>query len=286
MSGVSTGGFATPQCPMCRHLGSLYRFGVTRANERQRALLKGFLETNQKFLSGSHRPAADQRLSLLKLQLSGRICNYCPRIRHLPVALMQMITQMGYVVVATPNVPAAAADLADIVGLKVTTRSDDAILLSSNARSCEVAFVQAHDGGIRAIGLEASDAASVDEISRRVVSEGCTVIADKPSIPKVQRAVRFRSKFGPIIEVHTPVEREALKPMNNPGARARRLDHVNVRVNDPHGFYEFMTRVLGMRLSDRTADYSRAWYRAADGFHHTIAAGPGEGLHHYGFDAH
>lgn len=91
--------------------------------------------------------------------------------------------------------------------------------------------------------------------------------------------------FVPIIDVHTPVARETRKPKNNPGAHVRRLDHVNIRVGDPRGFHEFMTKVLGVRRSDQTEDYSQAWYRGGDGFHHTVAAGPGEGLHHYGFDA-
>jgi len=196
-----------------------------------------------------------------------------------------LIAQMGYIVIATPDLEAAAEDLVDILGLRISGRFDDRILLSSNSRSCEVAFVHSHYRGIRAVGLEAPDVAAVDEIARRVTSEGCTILDDKPSIPRVKRAVRFRSLFGPILEVHTPVARESLKPMNDPGVHARRLDHVNIRVSDPHAFHEFTTKVLGMRLSDRTDDYSRAWYRAGDGFHHTIAAGPGEGLHHYGFDA-
>ena len=55
--------------------------------------------------------------------------------------------------------------------------------------------------------------------------------------------------------------------------------------NDPRAFHDFLTSFLGMKLSDRTTNFERAWYRAEDGFHHTIAAAPGEGIHHYGFDA-
>lgn len=42
-----------------------------------------------------------------------------------------------------------------------------------------------------------------------------------------------------------------------------------------------------MKLSDRTADDGFRWYRGADGYHHTIAMGPGaSALHHYAFDLH
>ena len=103
-----------------------------------------------------------------------------------------LIAQMGYIVIATPDFEAAAADLVDILGLRISGRLDDRILLSSNSRFCEVAFVRSHYRGIRAVGLEAPDVAAVDEIARRVTSEDCTILDDKPSIPRVKHAVRFR----------------------------------------------------------------------------------------------
>ena len=43
-----------------------------------------------------------------------------------------------------------------------------------------------------------------------------------------------------------------------------------------------------MKLSDRTADNAGRWFRAEDGFHHTVALVASEGLrmHHYAFDHH
>lgn len=196
-----------------------------------------------------------------------------------------LIRQMGYVVVATPKLEACAADLTDIVGLQIRGRTDTTILMSSNARQCEVAFMQAQGPGIRAVGLEAVDRAAVEEVLRRAKSENLTILNDTPSVPGIDRAVRFRTPFGPIFEVHTPSPRDTAPQHTRLPIRARRLDHVNLRVNDPRGFHDLLTGTLGMRLSDRTEDFGRAWYRAADGFHHTVAAGIGSGLHHYGFDA-
>jgi catechol 2,3-dioxygenase-like lactoylglutathione lyase family enzyme len=196
-----------------------------------------------------------------------------------------LIRQMGYVVVATPELEACAADLTDIVGLQVRWRNETSLLMSSNARQCEVAYVQAASPGIRAVGLEAVDGAAVAEILRRAKSENLTILDDKPLVPGIERAVRFRTPFGPIFEVHTPSPRDDAPAHHRPPTRARRLDHVNLRVNDPRGFHDLMTGLLTMRLSDRTEDFGRAWYRAADGFHHSVAAGLGSGLHHFGFDA-
>ncbi len=197
-----------------------------------------------------------------------------------------LVRQMGYVVVLTPDVAGSAGDLADIVGLRMTSRSPDRILMSSNTRTCEVAFMAGAKSAIRAVGLEVQDGAAVDEIARRAASDGCRILDDTPSLDIVERAVRFATPFGPVFEIHTPVPRDKPQPINAPNTHSKRLDHANLRVNDPRAFHDFATGTLGMQLSDRTEDYSRAWYRCGDGFHHTLAAGQGNGLHHYGFDAH
>jgi catechol 2,3-dioxygenase len=198
-----------------------------------------------------------------------------------------LIRQMGYVAVATPDPQGSAKDLSDIVGLSITRETADAVHLTSNRKACEVAFVKGDSPGIRAVGLEAIDEAAVDEILVRAGADNIEILSDTPLVDRARRAVRLRTPFGPILEVHTPVERRPEQGPNllSDGRHARRLDHVNLRVNDTRAFYDFMTSFLGMKLSDRTTNFERAWYRAEDGFHHTIAAAPGEGIHHYGFDA-
>ncbi|HWV41522.1 VOC family protein [Pseudorhodoplanes sp.] len=200
--------------------------------------------------------------------------------------MTHLIRQMGYVVIATPDPEGSARDLADMTGVRITHRAADAAFVSSNARYCDVAYLRDARRGIRAVGLEAMDDDAVDEVYRRAKSEGLTILDDKPLLPKVRRAVRFATPFGPIFEVHTPIEREPIDPAKFNAARVRRLEHVNLRASDPKGFHDLVTRLLGMKLSDRTTGYERAWYRCADGYHHTFACGPGDGLHHYAFDAH
>lgn len=200
--------------------------------------------------------------------------------------MTHLIRQMGYVVIATPDPDGSARDLAYMTGVRITHRAADAAFVSSNARYCDVAYLRDARPGIRAVGLEAMDDDTVDEVHRRAKSEGLTILDDKPLLPKVRRAVRFATPFGPIFEVHTPIEREPIDPAKFNAARVRRLEHVNLRASDPKGFHDLVTRLLGMKLSDRTTGYERAWYRCADGYHHTFACGPGDGLHHYAFDAH
>ena len=148
-----------------------------------------------------------------------------------------LIRQMGYVVVATPDPQGSARDLSDIVGLRVTHESAGAVHLTSNAKTCEVAFVKGDRPGIRAVGLEAVDEAAVDEILARAKSDRLDILSDTPLVDCAKRAVRIRTPFGPIVEVHTAVERQQHRGPNllSNGQHVRRLDHVNLRVNDPAG---------------------------------------------------
>jgi catechol 2,3-dioxygenase-like lactoylglutathione lyase family enzyme len=192
---------------------------------------------------------------------------------------------MGQITLATPDPEGSARDLAEIVGLKITRGEADAYFLSSNERSFEVVYARSSQPGILAVGLEAMNADAVGEVFRRVRAEGLEVIDDRPIWPEIAHGFRFRTPFGPIFEIHTPVPRDQATRHIGTGSRPRRLEHVNVRVADTHGFRDLLTGVLGLKISDRTTNDELAWYRAWDGYHHTIAVGLGSDLHHYAFDA-
>ena len=116
-----------------------------------------------------------------------------------------------------------------------THESAGAVHLTSNAKACEVAFVKGDRPGIRAVGLEAVDEAAVDEILARAKADNLEILSDVPLVDCAKRAVRIRTPFGPILEVHTAVERQQHRGPNllSNGHHVRRLDHVNLRVERP-----------------------------------------------------
>ncbi|WP_425640208.1 VOC family protein [Agrobacterium radiobacter] len=199
-----------------------------------------------------------------------------------------LIRQMGHVVISSPDPVGAAKDLCDVVGLRITEQEGDRVYLSSNDRHHEVTYVKG-DGKAIACGLEAVSPDAVDEVKRRALSDELTVLDDTPLGKHYDKAVRLIAPGGSIFEVHTPIARNQPRRYNysTPGARPRRIEHINSFAPDTQAFGEFCEKVLGMKLSDQTGEDGLRWYRAEDGFHHTIAMGPGEsGLHHYAFDLH
>lgn len=196
-----------------------------------------------------------------------------------------LIRQIGVLTFATPDPEAAAADLGQVLGLRLTSSDPNLSELTSNGRSCEVAYLPGEETGVVSVGLEAVDTSAVDEALRRVVSENLEVLRDVPRLPGVERSFTFCTPFGPIFEVHTPVPRAEVPLYHYNPPRLTRFDHCTLRSSDPQGFHDLVTKLLGLRLSDRTENFSNAWYRAGDGYHHALSAGTGSGLHHYGFAA-
>jgi len=199
--------------------------------------------------------------------------------------MAQLIRQMGHVALTVPDPEVSAQDLVEITGLKITGRSDGRVYLSSNQRHHEVSYRSGPTAAVEAIGLEALDVAAVDEVARRLKAEGIEILDDRPLDPFMERAVRFLTPFGMIIEVHSAVVRTERQRHVGAGSRPKRIEHVNCNVSDTLAARDFFTGVLGLELTDRTSRDEFLWFRAWDNYHHTIAIyqGPPK-LNHYAFD--
>ena len=197
-----------------------------------------------------------------------------------------LIRQMGHVVISSPDPMGAAKDLCDVVGLRITEVDGDDVYLSSNNRHHEVTYTKG-DGRAVALGLEAISAEAVDEVASRAKTDGLDILDDRPIGKHYDRAVRIVAPGGAIFEIHTPIARDQDARYLGGCARPKRIEHINAFAPDTAAFGEFCEGTLGLKLSDMTEDDQFRWYRAQDGFHHTVAMGPGPStLHHYAFDLH
>jgi len=200
--------------------------------------------------------------------------------------LSYLIQQMGHVVISSPDPLGAAKDLQETVGLRISEQDGETVYLTSNNRHHEVTYVKGAGKAV-ALGLEAVSAEAVDEVYKRAKSDGLTILSDKPIGKHYLRAVTLVAPGGAVFEVHTPIARNQPERYLGGGPRPRRIEHINAFSPDTAAFGDFCAKTLSMKLSDRTSDDGFRWYRGADGYHHTIALGPGaSALHHYAFDLH
>ena len=184
--------------------------------------------------------------------------------------MTHLIRQIGTLSFATPDLDASISDMVDIVGMKLVERTDTTAFLTCNRRRAEIVFVQAAEAAVLSVGLEAVTRDAIDEVLARALAEHYQVLHERPSVPGTERSVTIISPDGLAFEIHTPVPRDQPSRYLRRGARPRRLEHVNVQVPDAKGVGEAMSRIFGMKLSER-AGYEFIFYRSQDGYHHTVA---------------
>ena len=175
--------------------------------------------------------------------------------------MVHLIRQMGHVAFTVPNPDISAQDLVELTGLKITGRRNGTVYLSGNQRHHEISYRPGPQAVVEAIGLEAMDAACVDEVRRRLQSDGIRILDDRPLDPFMERAVRFVTPFGAVFEVHSPVTRDQAQRHIGAGSRPRRIEHVNFSASDTLVARDFLVGTLGMELTDRTSQDDFLWFR-------------------------
>ena len=198
-----------------------------------------------------------------------------------------LIRSMGHLALQTPDLKAAVFEAENICGLSVVSRSNERVVVSSNKRRGEISYMRGDKPAALAVGLEALGRSEIDQIVKRLKSNGLEIISDLPLAPGAEYGVRFSTQWGHVFEIHTPVPRDQKMGYSTAGVRPHRLDHASLNTPDTEGLRDLIVDVLGMRLSDRTDGNEFMWFRAADGMHHSLgvvrAAVPS--LHHYSFEA-
>lgn len=197
-----------------------------------------------------------------------------------------LVQKLGYVSLGVKDLDRAAEDVVKISGARVTERSDQRVLISSNRRRAELVLHAALDNGFGGVGLEAVNPDAIDEAKRRAIAAGLRIVSEKPLLEFVEKAVSFQTSVGHVIEIHTPVPSDLPVRYSGPGVHPTCLDHVNIATIAPEKTAEELQQVLGLRLSERDVAATIMFLRGADGRHHTVALTREEksGLHHYSWE--
>jgi len=200
--------------------------------------------------------------------------------------MTHLINQMGHVVLETPDLEASVAEATNLLGLRVTSRDKEKAVLTSNTRRGELTYVVGPQAAIQSFGLEAINESALSLAWGRVTGAGYDIVSETPRAPGASKGFVFRSPFGHAIEVHTAVPRDQPADYLTSGVRPKRLDHVNIMVEQPRAMQDLLADLFGMELSDTSDNEEFIFMRAADLYHHTVAIIKGRpGLHHVSFEA-
>jgi len=200
--------------------------------------------------------------------------------------MKQLVFAMGHVKLNTTDVEALVKDSTDVLGLRVTQRTDTEVWLSSNGRAAEMVVVKAEENSFHTIGLEALTPEDVAEAKSNVEGAGCRILSDEPSLACMAAGVTFATPEGLRFEIHTPTRDDMYHPRyDTVGVSPRRLDHLNLISPNPDATRHQLTAICGMQMSEKLANDSLTWMYGGNRQHHILGLVKGTvGVHHYSFE--
>jgi catechol 2,3-dioxygenase-like lactoylglutathione lyase family enzyme len=188
-----------------------------------------------------------------------------------------LISEMGHVAIQTTDLQGSIFDATQLLGLRVTEKTDNEVYLAAAGVHHELVYVESDVNGIHSLGLVARDGDALRTIRRRVRDESLPVISEKPVSAGVQDGFTFVGPEGWIFEVYTDMQPDVPTQLS---FGPDRYGHINFHPKDVTGMMKFLHRVLDFRLSDVIGD-DFAYFMRCNPDHHGIALIKGEGTFHH-----
>jgi len=189
-----------------------------------------------------------------------------------------VIVRVAHVGLRVTDLEAAVRFATDILGLRETERRGGRSYLTCNENHHELVLIQADEAAVDHLGLEVGSTGELEELRERLAREGAELLSEEPEEPGLERAFRVAGPGGHVLELFAGMAAGEPTDYNTVGVRPLKFSHVFLKVEDVPAMEEFLTRVLGFRVSSRAGDV--AWLRC-NAEHHAIALAPGPSqLHH------
>lgn len=201
--------------------------------------------------------------------------------------MSHIVHAVGHMKINVRDHEAVIRDATEILGLRVTHRTEACTWLSSNGRAAELVLVHSGENSAHTIGLEALSAENVAEAKARIESAGCRILTTEPSLECIVSGVTFATPEGLRFEVHTPIRNETYGRRHpTKGVGPNRIDHINLITPNPVATRAQLEAICGMRLSERLVNDGLSWMYGGNRQHHILGLvmGSAPGLHHVSFE--
>jgi len=213
------------------------------------------------------------------------------------------VAHLGHVELLTPDLEASRRCFVDVLGMREVARTGDGVLLrgSGEYELSGLTLTAASRSGIGHLGLRTRGAAELERAVAGLREDG--IDGDWVTGPGHGPAFSFRAAGGHRTELYwetaryvpapadRPPARDRLERRGGPGVDVRRLDHVNLLVDDLDGAVAMARRHLGANVLDEVVDddgcVSAAWttfgQRPLELVFTRDPARAGDRLHHVAF---
>lgn len=194
-----------------------------------------------------------------------------------------MITDIGHIALRVPDLDASVEHATQVMGLRVTERTDDAAYLSHDDSHHSLQLLLGDKGAFDHMSFIVNSEADLETLKDALDKEGAEIISETPDEPGITGAIRFCGPGEHVFEVYYGMS--VGEPDYTPvGVRPSQFGHVTINSSDMPEMRSFTERVLGFRLSDIIGDMM-VFLRFNPNHHGmAMAAAPVDQLNHYAWE--
>jgi catechol 2,3-dioxygenase len=206
-----------------------------------------------------------------------------------------MFIDPAHVALQVPSLQESVDHYTQVLGLRELERRDGVVSLTYGPSHACVQLVEGPELALDHMAFAVADEEALGALHDRLEGAGVSVLDGPVNEPGVSSGIRFRSPTGHLFEavlldqgeqVHGDGAR-AMRgaPYPAQGVRPNRLGHLTAQTSDIVANVDFMTDVLGFKLSDRIGEEPWMAFGRCNNDHHALAFMQGvDGLHHLAFE--
>ncbi|HEX2681743.1 MAG TPA: VOC family protein, partial [Candidatus Dormibacteraeota bacterium] len=142
-----------------------------------------------------------------------------------------MITSIGHVALQVPNLDDSVRWATTVMGLREVAREGNTAYLTHGGSHHSLIYIQAGEGALDHISLEARDDTSLDELNDQLAKHGVRTI-DHEREPAVKKSIRFEGPDGHVFEVFTGMAIDQPRHTGR-GVQPRKFGHPMLKAEKP-----------------------------------------------------
>jgi catechol 2,3-dioxygenase-like lactoylglutathione lyase family enzyme len=200
---------------------------------------------------------------------------------------MSAVGRLVYAVFESPDVEAAVAYHADVLGLAVVRAEADGAELSAGLDHHAVAIRRGNDARIAGIGLELEAGQELGTVAKALTGAGVAVERRSDALPGVAELLEVTDPEGNTLHLFESIARGVAHAPQS-GVAPRKLGHICLRTTDATSLTAWYEEHLGFAWSDWIGDFF-SFVRTGRGTdHHTLnflnGTASGNVLHHIAYE--
>jgi catechol 2,3-dioxygenase-like lactoylglutathione lyase family enzyme len=198
--------------------------------------------------------------------------------------MSDLIKRPAHVALQVPDIDASVHWATTVMGMRETRRDGATVYLTHGDCHHSLQYIASDRSALDHIALQAHDAVALDALAAKLEAAGVALISDTPQEHGIDRAIRFASPAGHVIEVFAGMA-AAGATQTSSGVQPRKFAHPMLAAEETGPTVAMLIELLGFRLSDNVGDGTLVFLRCNPDHHGVgVGRGPRTGLNHYAWE--